>query len=448
MAVKFGSDGTLYCNTVKYNYKQLRNLVADGTNAILGGTGAWSSPHNANVNFNSLAGTFVFGTGYCMLMQQMPEPIKGHKYYGAVKMNAQNGFSCGDGRFEWQINDNYSLTFAQHAHSSGTGGRYVISSGIKDINDYPSGQSWNLRLFTVGANIQSTYKNIIVVDLTDAFGAGNEPTKEWCDVHILEHNLLNNVGDHLSPIPTTSDYNIGSSYNISAASYGAWNYHQLASDVTMPKDVVYFMQGNSSRSECTMSSIKSYYLSPSLNEYAQVFLLLDEAAPSKGADLDFYHPVSEPSLGRTAVGQNSLFCAGGAASRWKKYSATNSRASFSVGNYPLRFDLNNRKTDAWCYITSLFLTTVSSQVTWYNYNINTGTDINVAAVNKEWCERWVGGPFNSIIHIKDPHNTKIKFNTAYDIVCNDIEIRPEQNKIVFDKTGTIICKKLVRTLTY
>jgi hypothetical protein len=296
--------------------------------------------------------------------------------------------------------------------------------------------------------VRSTYKNFIIVDLTDAFGAGNEPTKEWCDMHILEHNLLNNVGDHLSPIPTTSDYTLGSSYNASAASSGAWGYHHLAGDVTMPKDVVYFMQGDSSRGECTLQSVKSYYTTPSYDEYMQVFLLLDESAPNAGINVDFYHPVAEPSIGSTAVGQNSLFCTGGSARRWKKYSATNHRQTFSAGNYPLRFDLNNRNTNHWAYITNLFLTTVDSQVTWYNYNINTGSDITKSLVNKEWCERWVGGPFNSIIHIKDPHNTKIKFNTAYDIVCNDIEIRPEQNKIVFDKTGTIICKKLVRTLTY
>ena len=40
MAVKFGKDGTVYCDTIRYNYKQVRNLVADGTGAVVGGTGA------------------------------------------------------------------------------------------------------------------------------------------------------------------------------------------------------------------------------------------------------------------------------------------------------------------------------------------------------------------------------------------------------------------------
>ena len=38
---------------------------------------------------------------------------------------------------------------------------------------------------------------------------------------------------------------------------------------------------------------------------------------------------------------------------------------------------------------------------------------------------------------------------GYDIVCNDIEIRPELNKVIFDgNTGTIKCKQLVRTQAY
>jgi hypothetical protein len=38
--------------------------------------------------------------------------------------------------------------------------------------------------------------------------------------------------------------------------------------------------------------------------------------------------------------------------------------------------------------------------------------------------------------------------TDYDIMCNDVEIRPEQNKITFTRTGTIICKRLVKNDGY
>ena len=78
------------------------------------------------------------------------------------------------------------------------------------------------------------------------------------------------------------------------------------------------------------------------------------------------------------------------------------------------------------------------------YNTSNGTSITINDVNKEWCDRWIDGRSSPVIHIKDPVNTSIKFNTSYDIICNDIEIRPELNKIIFDGvTGTIKCKKLV-----
>ena len=54
----------------------------------------------------------------------------------------------------------------------------------------------------------------------------------------------------------------------------------------------------------------------------------------------------------------------------------------------------------------------------------------------------------SFIHIKNHLNKTIKFNTDYDIVCNDIEIRPEQNKIYFKPDGTIVCKNLIKTQEY
>ena len=37
MSITFGHDGTLYCNTVKYNWKQARNLIADGCYANTSG---------------------------------------------------------------------------------------------------------------------------------------------------------------------------------------------------------------------------------------------------------------------------------------------------------------------------------------------------------------------------------------------------------------------------
>ena len=43
MAIKFGTDGTIYCNTVRYNYKQARNMIADGCYGNTSGTQVWAN---------------------------------------------------------------------------------------------------------------------------------------------------------------------------------------------------------------------------------------------------------------------------------------------------------------------------------------------------------------------------------------------------------------------
>lgn len=40
------------------------------------------------------------------------------------------------------------------------------------------------------------------------------------------------------------------------------------------------------------------------------------------------------------------------------------------------------------------------------------------------------------------------YDLPCDLVCNDIVIKPETNQIVMDKTGSITCKKLVKSTNY
>lgn len=112
----------------------------------------------------------------------------------------------------------------------------------------------------------------------------------------------------------------------------------------------------------------------------------------------------------------------------------------SFTNKPLMNDYSNSGADT----NSLGLISVGSQVLQYNFYNDTKIALN--DVNKEWCDRWIECKGNYIIHIKDPNNPAIKFNRDYDVICNDIEIRPEVDKVIFDyQTGTIICRKLIQS---
>lgn len=135
---------------------------------------------------------------------------------------------------------------------------------------------------------------------------------------------------------------------------------------------------------------------------------------------------------------------GGGMSGWK-------RASFfwtftKSGNNNVEVQYINNKNNINFHFTNFYVTNVQDEIS--GYNSANGTSLTMSDINKEWCDRWIAGRGNPIIHIKDPHNTTIKFNTDYDIVCNDIEIDPTVTKVTFDETGTIKCRALVKAKEY
>lgn len=141
------------------------------------------------------------------------------------------------------------------------------------------------------------------------------------------------------------------------------------------------------------------------------------------------------------------FNGGGGMANWKRVSFLSARTSFTNGSYPFRIDYNNNYNSINFWFTNLWLGIIND--TMLQYGNDNGVSLGFDVINKEWCDRWIAGRSQPIIHIKDPNNTQIKFNTSYDVVCNDIEIRPEINNIILDgTTGTIKCKRLIREQEY
>lgn len=120
----------------------------------------------------------VFG----MVMQSMPDAIANHTYYGRCYQKTEPGYTQADGRFEMMKNDE-----EQNRYTFGTffdtNGEWVrISDCIS--HETPAAEAYNLRSFTVNPTTNAYRKELIIIDLTAAFGAGNEPAKDWCDTHI------------------------------------------------------------------------------------------------------------------------------------------------------------------------------------------------------------------------------------------------------------------------
>ena len=437
MAIKFGTDGTIYCNTVRYNYKQARNMIADGCYGNTSGTQVWANVVASTnpAGYKSYRCFKVDNTN--MTTQKLPALYSGHKYY----------FSC---RYKTSANSTISIVLRNNASDisnsnlfvGASASSFILSSRIismpinvsKDIGDVCI---WN------GNTSSSIYvSRFILIDLTDTFGSGNEPSKEWCDNNIREQETLCNFVNVSNNVTYS---NIATRYTGSNIGKGDYNYLQLDSNWE-PRDYMYYLQGLSNYTEGYLYSDSAFALDNTKTYYAYVDQHTEQVSGVTQSN-DFYFPVAEPLMGQIPLVDETTFNGGGGMRDWKRVSAFATRTSFANGSYVSRFDFTNMKKTNVQRLTAFNIMKVNSIIASYN-NYN-GTSITINDVNKEWCDRWIDGRSSPVIHIKDPANTSIKFNTSYDIICNDIEIRPELNKIVFDGvTGTINCKKLVRVQVY
>lgn len=521
MAIKFGVDGTIYCNTVRYNYKQARNMIADGCYGNISGTQVW-----ANVVASTNPAGYKSYRSFKIapnttLQQSLPTLITNHKYYYSARVYSDGALN-GAIRLRDSSGNVLSAIYLGSHYTSQT----LVSNSFTPTYNITSGN-----LYCVNYNNNAYLSRFIMIDLTDTFGSGNEPSKEWCDNNIREQETLCNFGNVSNNVTYS---NIATRYTGSNIGKGDYNYLQLDSNWE-PRDYMYYLQGVADYTEGCLNSASSFTLNNTNTYYAYVDQHTEQVYGVTQSN-DFYFPVAEPMIGQVLLVDETKFNGGGGMRDWKRVSTFNTRTSFTNGSYTSRFDFNNMKQTNIQRLTAFNIMNVSSSVS--QYNKSNGTSITINDVNKEWCDRWIDGRSSPIIHIKDPSNTVIKFNApmqemkksstpsytksqvdsycglkndtwdgivnanelhtgyayinftlsdtnqhcrflvsvksvsgstvttdnyswgasgsdvyelanGYDIVCNDIEIRPELNKIIFDgNTGTIKCKKLIRTQSY
>ena len=103
-----------------------------------------------------------------------------HIYYARV-YGYQTTKSAGTVGFYWPIAEpNF-----QEGIPLGDAGKWNLYSGRNGRSSFSSG-SYQLRLDFNNSNVAGTiyFDGCMLIDLTAAFGAGNEPTKEWLDTYI------------------------------------------------------------------------------------------------------------------------------------------------------------------------------------------------------------------------------------------------------------------------
>ncbi len=129
-------------------------------------------------------GVFTFpANGFAMATCSMPNPVPNHVYYGSVEQKAPSGASFPDRRFEWWKGDGAGELMV-FAYMDGTNDQWVRQSAVFRAEADTSG-TWIMRNFTVNGTAEAYRRNPIIIDLTEAFGAGNEPTAAWVDANMI-----------------------------------------------------------------------------------------------------------------------------------------------------------------------------------------------------------------------------------------------------------------------
>lgn len=156
-------------------------------------------------------GVFTFpATVFCMINQNLPTPVVGHKYYGRVDQLVPPNTSFADGRFEYYRTDaggTGNVVFASFFDAAQDNQWHSYSS-IQQFTGLYDTSGYILRSFVVSGTNTVYRRNHLIIDLTEAFGAGNEPSKDWCDrvipffegTRTIEEKPLVGVGGIARPI--------------------------------------------------------------------------------------------------------------------------------------------------------------------------------------------------------------------------------------------------------
>ena len=161
-------------------YLTLRNIVPDSDMEDSSWTGGNYS--TTEKLFGTRSQYFPAGATTVQTIATTTLPIVGHKYYGRHYLKTNGNANPADCRFEWYAGDGPGLNYV-FGWNQGNYPNWTMESSIVTV-DAVNGSSYSIRSFAVDANVDIWADGLMVIDLTATFGAGNEPSKEWCDENI------------------------------------------------------------------------------------------------------------------------------------------------------------------------------------------------------------------------------------------------------------------------
>ena len=169
-----GVDGV--ARKIKKGYLGIpKNLLSEPSAMLLSGT----SVSNGVISF-PVNGSVV------LIQQSVATPVAGHKYYTRLAYNAPSGLSSTVINVQMWVNDYAGgyISFYSAATFPTQDSQWRTLSAVREAPSSPASGSWVFRSYVYAGNVACQMKELFLIDLTEIFGAGNEPSKEWCDASI------------------------------------------------------------------------------------------------------------------------------------------------------------------------------------------------------------------------------------------------------------------------
>ena len=168
-------------NTV-LNHATITNLIPDGSFEEM--NSGWSGVDYSSTEhlYGNRSARLEAGTATRMNTISMPTPEVNHIYYGRHSIKTEGNVNGADFRFEWYAGDGAGLNFV-FGQNTGNHPTWYTESAVINVTAV-NGTSYRIRNFIVNPEATLYSDGLMIIDLTESFGAGNEPSKEWCDENI------------------------------------------------------------------------------------------------------------------------------------------------------------------------------------------------------------------------------------------------------------------------
>ena len=181
--------------------------------------------------------------------------------------------------------------------------------------------------------------NLILLDLTEIFGAGNEPDKAWIDKNLAIVSIDGITSEQYTFLSAQNLYQYG---DMEGEGWTTNSSVQYSTEHVFTGNYALKLTGTSSSQEILAQTSETLELDPTHIYYVSVYGY-QESKDGKES-VECYWPVAEPVMGGIAVG---------AVGEWNLYSWRATRTSFTSGSYQLRLDFNNKLCNSTFYFDNL-----------------------------------------------------------------------------------------------